>query len=384
MDTDRLHAALENAGVTQYEADAYVALLEHGTATASELAEASDVPQTRIYDVVRSLAEHGYAETYQEDSLTVRANDPEMVVEDLESYADTFLDAADEIEERWTAPDVKHATISVVSQPETVLRQAREWIESAQREIEISATVGQFQRLRDGLCAAHERGVVIKLTLTRESDAKPPEGNLDPEAGEPSAEAGASEESFEDVREQFDGCVTEVRYRDMATQFITVVDREHACFAPETTLPESSRYGVLVDDASLSRVFYWFFETALWNTWGVVYSTRTDELPAIYSNIRECLHHVTPLVESGHRVVLTVDGIDLGTDEHVELTGEVADIVTADYDADAETLPLESLVHQATIWLDVDGETYTIGGWGSYLEDVEGERFTVESVEENE
>ena len=382
MDTERLRTALENAGVTQYEADAYVALLEHGSATASELAEASDVPQTRIYDVVRSLADRGYAETYQEDSLQVRANDPETVIEDLESYADTFLDAADEIDQRWNKPDVTHATISVVSQPETVLKQAREWIESAEHEVEISATPTQFEHLRNAICAAFDRGVVVKLSLPREDDAIPPEGDLDPETGEPGGVESDTDRPFADISEQFEGCVTEVRYRDMETQFLTVVDREHAAFAPESTLPDSSRYGVLVNDASLSRVFYWFFQTALWNTWETVYSTRSDGLPATYSNLRECLHYVTPLVREGARVVLTVDGVDTESGESVELTGEVTDVVTADYDHETSTPPLESFVHQATIWLEVDGDTYTIGGWGSYLEDVEGERFTIELVDE--
>ena len=381
MDTERLRTALENAGVTQYEADAYVALLEHGTATASELAEASDVPQTRIYDVVRSLADRGYAETYQEDSLQVRANDPETVIEDLESYADTFLDAAEEIDQRWSKPDVTHATISVVSQPQTVLRQAREWIESAEHEVEVSATPAQFERLRDAICAAFDRGVVVKLTLTREDDAIPPASDLDPEMGEPGGAESDTDRPFADVREQFEGCVTEVRYRDMETQFLAVVDREHAAFAPESTLPDSSRYGVLVNDASLSRVFYWFFQTALWNTWETVFSTRTGDLPATYSNIRECLHHVTPLVRDGARVVLTVEGVDTESGQSVELTGGISNVVSAEYDFEADAPPLASFVHQATIWLDVDDETYTIGGWGSYMEDVEGERFTVELVE---
>jgi len=381
MDTEQLRSALENIGVTQYEADTYIAVLDHGSATASELADASDVPQTRIYDVVRSLADRGYVETYQEDTLMVHANDPAVVIDDLEDYADTFLNAAEAVEQRWTQPDVQQARISVVSQPQTVLRQAREWIESAQREVEVSATPDQFARLRDALCEAYDRGVVVKLTMTREADAEPPEGDLDPEMGEPGGEESGHDEPFADIRDQFEACVTEVRYRDMETQFLAVVDRKHACFAPESTLPESSRYGVLVNDASLSRVFYWFFQTALWTTWETVYSTRDGQFPATYSNIRECLHHLRPLVEAGHRVVLTVEGTEIDTGEPVELTGQVANVVAANYDFDDDAPPLESLVHQATIWLDVDDEVYTVGSWGAYLEDVEGERFTVELVE---
>ena len=55
MDTDELHAVLEEAGLSPYQADAYVTLLALGSASASEIATASGVPQPRIYDVLRGL-----------------------------------------------------------------------------------------------------------------------------------------------------------------------------------------------------------------------------------------------------------------------------------------------------------------------------------------
>lgn len=52
MDTDELYAVLEEAGLSPYQADAYAALLELGSASASEIATTSGVPQPRIYDVL--------------------------------------------------------------------------------------------------------------------------------------------------------------------------------------------------------------------------------------------------------------------------------------------------------------------------------------------
>lgn len=44
MDTTTLAATLADAGLSPYQADAYVALLDLGSASAGQLADASDVP----------------------------------------------------------------------------------------------------------------------------------------------------------------------------------------------------------------------------------------------------------------------------------------------------------------------------------------------------
>ncbi len=360
METEQLRGALENAGVTQYEADAYIALLERGSAAAVEIAEASEVPQARIYDVLRNLAEKGYIETYEEETLKARANDPTTVVEDLEDYAETITAAASEIQERWQEPDIEESKVSVVSQPRTVYERAKTWIEEAETEIQIALTPKQLDNLHDVLCDAYQRNIVVKLTLTPPSDTTL---------------------SVEEFTDQFENCVSEARYRDLPTPFVLLVDRTNVCFTPETSLPTASRYGVIVQDYSLSRLVDWFFQTALWTHWPVAYSTRTEGLPATYTNIRECIRHIKPLFDEGNRVVLTVEGHYRQSGEPIEFTGEVTDIVYADPYVEGESPPLETFLSEAQIMLSVDGETYEVGGWGALMEDIEAKRFTVELVD---
>ena len=72
MNVDELITTLQNAGFAPYQAQAYVALLELGSASAQEIATASDVPGPRIYDVLHSLEEDGYITTYEQDPLRPR------------------------------------------------------------------------------------------------------------------------------------------------------------------------------------------------------------------------------------------------------------------------------------------------------------------------
>ncbi len=56
---DVIRRYLKELGLTQYETDAYMVLLEKGLLTATECSAASGVPRPRCYDVLRSLMEKG-------------------------------------------------------------------------------------------------------------------------------------------------------------------------------------------------------------------------------------------------------------------------------------------------------------------------------------
>jgi len=61
--TDDLRGTLDRVGdrfnLGEYEIDAYLAVLEHGELTASDIADRTDIPQPRVYDTVRSLSDRG-------------------------------------------------------------------------------------------------------------------------------------------------------------------------------------------------------------------------------------------------------------------------------------------------------------------------------------
>ncbi|QLC35348.1 TrmB family transcriptional regulator (plasmid) [Halarchaeum sp. CBA1220] len=59
MDADPV-AHLREMGLSEYEADAYHGLLHVGTATAKEVSDVADVPQSRVYDVLDSLETKGF------------------------------------------------------------------------------------------------------------------------------------------------------------------------------------------------------------------------------------------------------------------------------------------------------------------------------------
>ncbi|WP_435066208.1 TrmB family transcriptional regulator [Halobaculum sp. EA56] len=351
METETLRSTLEDVGLTQYEAKTYVAVLELGSASATEIADAADVPQARVYDVLRNLEGRGYVETYERGSLHARARDPEEVIAELETYADTVTEAGSELRERWEEPTVENHRVSVIRPVSSVYERARERIADAHNEIEIAVTPDRFADFRAELADAVDRGVVVKLTLTGVETLPDPD---------------------------LDGAVTEARHRHLPTPFLLLADRMSACFTPEESLHPSQEYGLLVNDYSLSRMFDWYFQTAFWEPWPRVYSAREEGPPRTYTNIRECIRSIRPAVDDGREVVLTVYGQSRSDGTDRELTGRVVDVTYTTGGEDGPTLA--SFTDEAVIDLETPDGTVTVGGWGAMLEDVEAHRFVVEEI----
>jgi len=61
--SDKTRRALQDLGLTEYEARAYLALLKRGAMTASETSELAPVPYSKVYEVLGSLERKGWIET---------------------------------------------------------------------------------------------------------------------------------------------------------------------------------------------------------------------------------------------------------------------------------------------------------------------------------
>lgn len=353
MDSETLADTLEEAGLSPYQAAAYVTVLELGTASATDVADASEVPGPRIYDVLAALADRGYVETYEQDTLRVRAHSPAEVLSDLRERSDRFADAAAEIEERWEQPELESNRASIVKRFETVIDRARLFIEDAENQIHVSASPEDLAKLHDPLSEAYARGVAIDLIVHTDVDEDPP------------------------PRSEFVGTCREARHRAVPTPFVALVDRRKTCFSQ----PQDSfdQYGVLVNDRTHTYVFHWFFTTFLWENADLVYTERTADPPLSYVDIRRLLRETQPLFESAATVTVRVEGYDTATGDRREFTGTVADARSAQGPGNADPDPQHA--GQVMLAVDTGDDVVTVGGWGAVLEDVEAERIVVESVE---
>ncbi|ERG91758.1 MAG: putative transcriptional regulator [Haloquadratum walsbyi J07HQW1] len=355
MNRQELVTALENAGLSPYQADAYVAVLELGTAQATAVADASDVPDPRIYDVLRNLASEGYVEVYEQDSLHVRANSLDPMTADLEERAEQFMTAVDEIEHRWNDPPINDSAVTIVRKFETVLKNAIESVRSASVQVQVSLSVDAFHRLYPALAEATDNGVTVHLSI---HTANGPE-------------TLPSTEKIADV-------CSEARYRELPAPFTVIVDRTETFFAPHTG--STNEYGILVNDRTHTYVFHWYFLTTQWDVWEHLYDESSSEPPIRYVDIRYCVQDIRPLVDAGDTVMIRVEGSETDSGSERVVEGEVVDVLTSDATETAAG-SITSYAGQVGMTIDTGFDRVSVGGLGAMVEDVEAHRITVLSVE---
>jgi sugar-specific transcriptional regulator TrmB len=82
---------LQRVGLTQYEAKAYLALLNTHLSTATKVSEKSGVPRTKIYSVLEALKHKGWVRVYSGVPLLFQAVEPLKVFEKVKGDLETFL-----------------------------------------------------------------------------------------------------------------------------------------------------------------------------------------------------------------------------------------------------------------------------------------------------
>lgn len=356
MDRDPLRDALQDAGLTSYQADAYITLLEQGMMPAVAVAKRCSVPVSQIYDVLRALERMDYIETFDQDKLHARPREPITVLRELRSRSELMNSAADAIEDRWEQPAVSDHKVSVVKHEETVVDRARDLIRDAESFIELSATVDQFRTLTNALEDARDRGVITKVAVY----------GVD-------LEAQLATVSFEET-------VTELRACRIPGPFLLVADRTQTCFTPNDWA--NRPFGVLIDDYILSFIFHWYFQTGVWALWETVYED-TDP-PYIYMTLEEFVQDVAPLWRDGATVAVTVEGTWADTNDACKITGIVTDIGYPGVYRSEGRPSFEELAGFLQLTLAVDGDLYSVGGWGTVYEDIEAVQITLEAIEFDE
>src|SRR6202161_4656392 len=80
MDFQRFWRRLQQLGLNAYEARSYLVLIGHPRFKALELAARAHVPRQKIYEVLDSLVEKGFAQVVQEKTKLFSAVEPSLSV----------------------------------------------------------------------------------------------------------------------------------------------------------------------------------------------------------------------------------------------------------------------------------------------------------------
>ncbi len=177
--------ALKAVGLNKYERNLWAALLSRGTSTAGELSDISNVPRSRCYDVLESLATKGYVVLQHGKPMKYVAIDPK---ESLERAKKKIFEDAQEMTaklDRFKSSDSIKELERVfknqvrITKPEditgtlkgryTVMQQMETMLKNAKKSVNIIATEDSINEIAEAhgpmMKKLADSGIRIKMAI---------------------------------------------------------------------------------------------------------------------------------------------------------------------------------------------------------------------------
>lgn len=174
---------LHEMGLSDYEASAYLALLQHGQGTAKEIADTSDIPKSRVYDVLEKLESKGFVTIQMGRPKKYGAIEPDLAVEQylnykrnrfddsiskLETIGDQFVSELQSNQFQYKHHDEFDIFWSYEGK-NYLLEQTGQMCSHANSEIRMLTTHDSFRRIvshhKEVLSKQAERGVEIRVLI---------------------------------------------------------------------------------------------------------------------------------------------------------------------------------------------------------------------------
>ncbi|RMF58284.1 MAG: TrmB family transcriptional regulator [Calditrichaeota bacterium] len=164
---EKIAKKMMELGFTQYEARAYISLLQNYPATRYEISKRSGVPRSAIYDVINRLEKFGAVNAISSKPEKYAPLPPEQFIELLENrYKSKIRDFFESISD--IQVDLEMENLWNISGYQNMILKAREMINKARDEIYLSAWNREVEELASELRKAERRGVkVVVFSFTK-------------------------------------------------------------------------------------------------------------------------------------------------------------------------------------------------------------------------
>lgn len=333
---------LQEIGLTEYQSRAYVASVNLGTARFSDLAEESDIPQQRIYDVVEDLENLGLVEVHQggkgkqavavppETSLT------ELKEQHIDEYASNVQNAIDSLDHQYEQVDTSLGFVTVVNHETSVRRHVRDALESAKWWVFLSLPVDWYREVEADIETVLARDVSVNLLIQAE----------DPSVAE-----------TVDYPTDMD-----VRYRPSA-DLVVAADRSYGVFRG-IAAPSVARPSLVTADENIVAMLQ-RYSKQFWTPSRRIQSSQ--RLPRRYLSPWELIVDLENDQPTDDDLTVYVEGHETSTGRVGSWEGPLLDY---EYEPELGSKKEMTMPEVARLRLETDEGVVTVGGWDARLEDV--------------
>jgi sugar-specific transcriptional regulator TrmB len=194
VNSSELQKALESMGLTEYEAKAYLNLIQTGTSNAGNLSKTAEIPHSKIYEVLIRLEKKKLIEVQKGRPLFFKAIKPSQALKGMEtelkdilkqelskrkndletlyekkmgqiSKAHNNLGELDNFYEKNAAIEPSEEFIWNIRGKDNLNSQAKEIIQSASREVRLMMPLDDFSDFTSVIKAVSSRGVKTMLVI---------------------------------------------------------------------------------------------------------------------------------------------------------------------------------------------------------------------------
>lgn len=152
---------LQQLNFSEYEARAYIALLQHNPLNGYALAKASGIPRANIYSVLQKLEERGAVFALDTSSGTTYSPvAPDVLIHRLSTHIEGVLQAAQDSLSLVAKP-VEQNYVQNIQGYAQLLEHAHELIQSAEKRLLVALWQPEAHILAEPIAAAEMRGVTI-------------------------------------------------------------------------------------------------------------------------------------------------------------------------------------------------------------------------------
>jgi sugar-specific transcriptional regulator TrmB len=340
MNDVSLQQLLQRFGFSNKEVDTYLTILEHGEAKASTIAEEANVSKRHVYSVAETLSDRGFVEVNDHIvPTTIEANPPESVVGTL---ADDLEAMEPALESHFSQAAPRSESFEVIKSRVTVLKRISELLNRSDEEVTLAIPYRLLDKVADELREAVERDVLVLLLVTGVN----PDEDLD-----------------------MIGLASVARVWEQPMPTILTIDREMGLIAPPAMLsrPNSSTQTIVFTQEQLGPVIVGSFLGNYFPMATEIYAIDPVTLPATYLDFRHAVLQATLHIRAGTTVRAHVTGRPLYNEgSSTELDGVVVDVRQSLLDPTSSSFPVEN-----TLIIETAEGTYSAGGQGAFVEDLE-------------
>ncbi|WP_317175861.1 TrmB family transcriptional regulator [Halomontanus rarus] len=346
----------QNANLSKYESQVYLALVKEGKQTMKELADESGVPKQRVYDVIETLRNRSFVELDESYPKQAYAIEPSKVLDPVQERIEAVEGYLEELHQSITDVD---GGVAQFRSRSTISKYVSEMLTGAERTVYLMTSLRRFNDVEEAL---REVDAQIRLVIT------------DLDASDITGESVSLPNHVTDVADY-------VRGTARREPFVLVTDRQSGFFWPTTSgRSRQAHSGFYITDQELAFLLDRFLADTVWPLCLSAESDgeKTPSLPQSYYRIRNCLDDLDKITENTpiEALTVTVEGIDTITEEGIRRHGRLRGFYHSRFDDRAflEVEVVEPGDHEPRI--------VTVGDWDSQEEDYRAEVIELRRKEE--